>query len=58
MKAALGWRLLVDFFLADDFFAPPLDPELFLADDFFAPPLEDDFLDELFFLVAIASPGG
>ena len=57
MKAALGVRLVVDFFLpADFFFAPPLDAELFFADDFLAPDFEDDFFAELFFLAAIASP--
>jgi hypothetical protein len=52
MKAALGVRFVADFFLPELFLA-----ELFFAVDFFAD-FEDDFFAELFFLVAIASPGG
>jgi hypothetical protein len=48
MKAALGTRFDPDFFLPDFL------PEDFLA-VLFLPP--DFFLPELFFLVAIASPG-
>jgi hypothetical protein len=49
MNAALGTRLVPDFFFAG-----------FLAEDFFAVrffPPEDFFFAELFFFVAIASPG-
>jgi len=59
MNAALGARLVADFF-AGAFFAA----ELFfavdlLALDFFAVDFEDDVFAELFFFaVAIASPGG
>src|SRR5437762_6619720 len=52
MKAALGTRFVPDFF-RDDFLPA------FLADDFFAVRFfpADFFLPELFFFVAIASPG-
>jgi hypothetical protein len=48
MNAALGTRLVPDFFLPD-----------FFADDFFAVRFlpADFFFPELFFFVAIASPG-
>jgi hypothetical protein len=53
MNAALGVRLVADFFFPELFLA-----ELFLAEDFLAD-FEDDFFAELFFFaVAIASPGG
>jgi len=52
MNAALGTRLVPDFF-RDDFLAG------LLAEDFFAVRFfpADFFLPELFFFVAIASPG-
>jgi hypothetical protein len=53
MKAALGVRFDALFFFPELFFA--LD---FFADDFLPADFEDDFFAELFFLVAIASPGG
>jgi hypothetical protein len=49
MNAALGLRLLADFFF----------PELFLAEDFFAAFFAGFFAELFFFFaVAIASPGG
>jgi hypothetical protein len=52
MNAALGVRLVADFFFAGAFFLA----ELFFAVDFFAD-FEDFFAELFFFAVAIASPG-
>jgi len=51
MNAALGVRFVPDFFLAEDFLPEDFVPARLL------PPDDDFFLAELFFFVAIASPG-
>ncbi|MBA3342033.1 MAG: hypothetical protein H0T48_09375, partial [Gemmatimonadaceae bacterium] len=55
MNAALGVRLVADFFLAGFAFFLA---ELFFAADFLAGDFEDFFAELFFFAVAIASPGG